>query len=95
MERLARLAAQLEPHDDGTSTSCGLGRHPTSAAAQCAQGGPAASPTNAATTWHQQCFNFEPGRMLLDQVAIITGAGGGIGKAVSFRHCCVGQHSMG
>lgn len=35
-----------------------------------------------------ECFNFEPGRLLLNQRAIITGAGSGIGRAAAilFAH---------
>jgi 3-oxoacyl-[acyl-carrier protein] reductase len=41
-------------------------------------------PTRAEQQWHErECFNFEPGRLLLDQVAIITGAGQGVGRAAA------------
>lgn len=45
-----------------------------------------ASSTSAIST--TECFNFEPGRLLLNQVAIITGAGSGIGRAAAilFAH---------
>lgn len=45
----------------------------------------AASRGTSSSDWHQQCFAFEPGRLLLGQVAIVTGAGGGIGRAVSLQ----------
>jgi 3-oxoacyl-[acyl-carrier protein] reductase len=40
-------------------------------------------------TWHRQTgYSFEPGRLLLGQVALITGAGSGIGRAcaILFAH---------
>jgi 3-oxoacyl-[acyl-carrier protein] reductase len=45
------------------------------------------SSTDTSTTT-QGCYNFEPGRLLLNQVAIITGAGSGIGRdaALLFAH---------
>ncbi|KAL4858829.1 3-oxoacyl-[acyl-carrier-protein] reductase FabG [Chlorella vulgaris] len=53
-----------------------------------ADGGLAAATTSGksdggAQPAHKKCYNFEPGRLLLDQVAIITGAGGGIGRATA------------
>lgn len=44
--------------------------------------------SNEAAATQRQCYNFEPGRLLLDQVAIITGAGSGIGRAAAilFAH---------
>ena len=74
--RLARLAAHLSP--DAEPSTSGVQQAPT------ASSNPAGTAARAADAagWHTQCFNFEPGRLLLDQVAIITGGGGGIGKAV-------------
>ena len=83
-ERLARLAAHLEGSSNSTRGSSSLGQQPVASSS-----GRAAAPSASgsgrggdAAVWHAQCFNFEPGRLLLDQVAIITGAGGGIGKSV-------------
>ena len=78
--RLARLTAHLQTGAESSSSSAGgLQQQPTAAAG----GAAAASPGSPARSFHQRCFNFEPGRLLLDQVAIVTGAGAGIGKAVS------------
>jgi hypothetical protein len=84
-ERLARLEAHLEGSSNSTRGSGSLGQQPVASSS-----GRAAAPSASgsgrggdAAVWHAQCFNFEPGRLLLDQVAIITGAGGGIGKSVS------------
>ena len=46
------------------------------------------SSSSTAATSGPDCFNFEPGRLLLNQVAIITGAGSGIGRAAAilFAH---------
>lgn len=77
--RVARLASHLAPsstaHDAGPGpSSSGLGPAPTASEE---------SPSAAAAA-----FNYEPGRLLLDQVAIITGAGSGIGRAAAilFAH---------
>ncbi|KAL6771462.1 hypothetical protein ACKKBG_A26480 [Auxenochlorella protothecoides x Auxenochlorella symbiontica] len=40
------------------------------------------APTSA-DAFHSQCYNYEPGRLLMNQVAIITGAGQGLGKAAA------------
>lgn len=81
-ERIARLAAHLNASNSGKSSSSGssggLDVHPTVAV-------PAARSGPAGASFHQKFFNFEPGRLLLDQVTIITGAGSGIGKAVSLH----------
>ena len=77
--RLARLAAHLSVDGEAPSSSAaaGLDRQPTAAAATAA-----ADATSTSSAAHLRCYNFEPGRLLLDQVAIVTGAGAGIGKAV-------------
>ncbi|PRW58222.1 3-oxoacyl-ACP reductase [Chlorella sorokiniana] len=79
-ERLARLAAHLETKAEASSsTASGLQQQPTATAAAAA----GTSGSLPARSFHQRCFNFEPGRLLLDQVAIVTGAGAGIGKATA------------
>ena len=54
--RLARLAAHLDTDAEASSSSAGaLRQQPTAAAA-------AASGSQARPSFHQRCFNFEPGR---------------------------------
>ena len=82
-ERLARLAAHLEGSSNSTRGSSSLGQQPVaSSSGRAAAPSASGSGRGGDAAWHAQCFNFEPGRLLLDQVAIITGAGGGIGKSV-------------
>lgn len=84
-ERLARLVGHLEgPTGAGSSRDSAPPAVSTSPTA--ADDNPPAAASGV--SWHQQCGNFEPGRLLLDQVAIITGAGGGIGRAAAllFAH---------
>lgn len=80
-QRLARLAAHLD--DAQAPSTSSLGPQPTSASgagsslhaatataadgAACTRGGSGTGDAGS-TSWHQQCFSFEPGRLLLDQV---------------------------
>lgn len=77
--RLARLRGHLDVDTSPMSQS---------EISSAAVGGLAAATTSGkscggAQPAHKKCYNFEPGRLLLDQVAIITGAGGGIGRATA------------
>jgi 3-oxoacyl-[acyl-carrier protein] reductase len=81
-ERLGRLAGHLSAPD-----------HKSSSHSDAVQGDKNIlniEPTSSAGTSksNQGCFNYEPGRLLLNQVAIITGAGSGIGRAAAilFAH---------
>lgn len=96
--RLARLAAHLGTTiDEPTSSGRGSGveRHTTAAVGSAAAGGAtAAAAASASATaalgakpWHLQQTYFDPGSLLLGQTAIITGAGSGIGRAVSQAAC--------
>jgi 3-oxoacyl-[acyl-carrier protein] reductase len=82
-ERLGRLASHLNAPDQI------LNSHLPNVA-QCDKDSINTEPTwsTSTSTTNHGCYNYEPGRLLLNQVAIITGAGSGIGRAAAilFAH---------
>jgi len=76
--RLGRLAGHLSAPDHMSSSN--------SKAPQCDKNTLNTEQTSSTSTSssNQGCYNYEPGRLLLNQVAIITGAGSGIGRAAAF-----------
>jgi len=86
-ERLGRLADHLNAPDHISSFM-------NSKAPQCDKNTlniEATSSTSTSSTT-QGCYNYEPGRLLLNQVAIITGAGSGIGRAAAFLYAHHGAY---
>ena len=98
--RLQNLASHFT-HQESTSKAaacqCQLEIHPTNATTT--QSSPTPLPTshhhhhhlpqlNSTAAATSPAYNYEPGRLLLNQVAIITGAGSGIGRAAAilFAH---------
>lgn len=92
VQRLAHLSAHLSTGGAPSRNCQEAGASPTPG--EQAGASLAAAATAAASThdWHQQCFAFEPGRLLLGQVAIVTGAGGGIGRAAAILFAHQGAH---
>ena len=56
--RLAVLTGHISPSEPGVP----------SAQASKIVGGQLHMSETSAETWHQQCYNFQPGKLLLDQV---------------------------
>ncbi|KAL4428257.1 hypothetical protein ABPG75_002346 [Micractinium tetrahymenae] len=94
IRRLAHLAAHLGAGDAPSSIGGEQGAAPTAAddGAGPSLSAAACAAASRGGEWHQQCFAFEPGRLLLGQVAIVTGAGGGIGRAAAILFAHQGAH---
>ncbi|KDD73183.1 short chain dehydrogenase [Helicosporidium sp. ATCC 50920] len=73
MERASARVARLASQVSGQSPPAGTTAEDMVRAEACFR----------SEEFHQQCYSFDPGRLLLNQVALITGAGQGVGKCTA------------